>query len=77
VAQTVSARIERLTAQARRQGLVLSRLPGDGWGLVPLESSLDWRVLPGRRQQLPDGRVLLQRMSLDEVEAFLTTGQRQ
>ena len=68
----VTARAARLAAEAHRQGLALTRLPGDEWHLIPLEASGDWKLLSRQRQRLPDGRVLSIRMTLAEVEAFLT-----
>jgi hypothetical protein len=69
-----SQRAARLSAEARRQGLALTRIPGDDWQLFPLEASQGWKLLRHQRQRLPDGRVVAMRMTLDEVEAFLGAG---
>jgi hypothetical protein len=74
VPEPASVRVDRLAAIARRQGLALTRLPGNEWHLIPLQASGDWKLLSRQRQRLPDGRVLAIRMSLDEVEAFLSAG---
>jgi hypothetical protein len=73
-AEPQPSRTDRLAAEARRQGLALTRLPGNEWHLIPLEASPDWKLLSRQRQRLPDGRVLSIRMSLDDVEAFLLSG---
>ena len=74
MSEPFAQRAARLGAEARRQGLALTRVPGDDWHLFPLEASGNWKLLSRQRQRLPDGRVVSIRMTLDEVEAFLVLG---
>jgi hypothetical protein len=72
VPEPLAVRVDRLAAEAHRQGLALTRLPGNEWHLIPLQASGDWKLLSRQRQRLPDGRVLSIRMTIDEVEGFLS-----